>query len=177
MLLIVVYLYPSLQWAIGPSSFSHIENCGSKDPVVSLFFRILQRFSIYSVEPFRSRPIWALLVFIWPMFLSLFRESTAAKHRDGKIHKREKDPRAWLRVLGAFFFFLSLITHHSSLNFYHSSLIIHHLKYPSFPNPTHLAPKLNSDCCFVSKNLKKKKFKSCGWRFLGFVSKKKKKNP
>ena len=31
-----------------------------------------------------------MLVFVWPMFSSLFRESTAAKHRDGKIHKREK---------------------------------------------------------------------------------------
>ena len=96
MLQIMVYLYPSLQWGIGPSSFSHVENCGSKDPIVSFFFR---RFSIYSVEPFRSRPIWALLVFIWPMFLSLFRESTTAKHREGKIHKREKDTRVWMWVL------------------------------------------------------------------------------
>ena len=87
MLQIMVYLYPSLQWGIGPSSFSHVENCGSKDPIVSFFFR---RFSIYSVEPFRSRPIWALLVFIWPMFLSLFRESTTARHGEGKIHKRER---------------------------------------------------------------------------------------
>jgi len=78
---------PSL--GIGPSSFSHIENNGSKDPTVSFSFRILQRISIYTAKPFRSRPIWALLVFVWPMFSSLFRESTAAKHRGGKIHKRE----------------------------------------------------------------------------------------
>ena len=154
MLQIVVYLYPSLQWAIGPSSFSHIENCGSNNPIVSLFFRILQRFSIYSVEHFRSRPIWALLVFIWPMFLSLFRESTAAKHRDGKIHKREKDPRVWLWVLGASFFFSSLITPHSIFVTHHSSL-----KIPQFPKPTRLAPKLSSDCCFVSKKFLKKKKK------------------
>ena len=35
-------------------------------------------------------------------------------------------------LLGFFFFF---ITHHSSLNFRHSSLIIHHLKYPNFLYP------------------------------------------
>ena len=80
MLQIMVYLYPSLQWGIGPSSFSHIENCGSKDPIVSFFFRILQRLSIYFVEPFKS-----MLAFIWPMFLSLFRESTLERAKQQNI--------------------------------------------------------------------------------------------
>ena len=39
----------------------------------------------------------------------------------------------------ALFGFSFFITHHSSLNFRHSSFITHHLKYPNFPNPTRLA--------------------------------------
>ena len=43
-------------------------------------------------------------------------------------------------ILGPiWFFFFFFITHHSLLNFCHSLLFTHHLKYPNFPNPTRLA--------------------------------------
>ena len=54
-----------------------------------------------------------------------------------------------IETLGAVGFFGN---HHLSLITYHSSFITYNLKYPNFPNPTHLAPNLV--LFFNFKNLK-----------------------
>ena len=59
-----------------------------------------------------------------------------------------------LRPYLDFFFFLSLITPHSIF-------FTHHLKYPNFPNPTHLA--LITQFCITLFQNKNKKVQHCSW--------------
>ena len=60
-----------------------------------------------------------------------------------------KGPPSSTKVRGCLVF-KKTITHHSLLNFCHSSLITHQLKYPNSLNPARLAPI--TQLCFQPKN-------------------------